>query len=84
MIQSDLILDVGSVVTKYIPDLLNKPDISIDRSPYFGLVDSLNSPFYQQASDPDEFYFSYEFFNPYDIEFVHANSISLVDFFLSF
>ena len=34
----------------------------------------------QQVSDPDEFYFSYEFFNSCDIEFVPVDSISLVDF----
>ena len=50
-------MDVGSVVTKSNPDLLNKLDLSIDRSPSFGLIESLNSPFDQQVSDPDEFDF---------------------------
>ena len=58
LIQFDLLLDVGSVVTKYNPDLHSK----LDRSPSIGLVESLNSPFDQQVSDPDEFDFSYEFF----------------------
>ena len=36
--------------------------------------------FEQQVSDPDEFDFSYEFFNSCDTKFVPANSIFLVDF----
>ena len=59
LIQSDLLMDVGSVVPKSTPDLLN--NISINRSPSIGLVESSNSPFDQQVSDPDEFDFSYEF-----------------------
>ena len=55
LIQSDLLLDVGSVVTKSNLDFSSKPDISS----YVGLVESLDSPFEQQVSDPDEFDFSY-------------------------
>ena len=40
----------------------------------------MDSPFEQQVSDPDEFDFSYEFFNSCDIEFVPVDSISLVYF----
>ena len=72
-IQSDLFLDVGSIVTKSNPDLPSNPDLSS----YVGLVES---SFEQQVSDLDEFDFSYEFFNSCDIEFVPADSISLVDF----
>ena len=41
----------------------------------------MDSPFHRQVSDPDEFYFSYEFYNSCDTEFVPTDSISLVDFF---
>ena len=75
-IQYDLLLDVGSVVTKSNPDLPTKPDLSS----YVGLIESFDSPFEQQVNDPDEFDFSYEFFNSCDTEFVPADSISLVDF----
>ena len=80
LIQSDLLLDVGSVVTKYNPDFLIKPDISMDQSSYVGIFEFLDSPFEQQVSDPDEFDFSYEFFNSCDTKFVPTDSISLVDF----
>ena len=80
LIQSELILDVGLVVTKYNPYFLSKTDFPMDRSSYVGLVEFLDSPFEQQVSDPDEFDFSYEFFNSCDIEFVPTDSISLVDF----
>ena len=80
LIQSELLLDVGSIVTKSNPDFPTKPDLSS----YVGLVESLDSPFEQQVSDPDEFDFSYEFFNSCDIDFVPADSISLCLFFLSF
>ena len=75
LIQSDLLLDVSSVVTKSNPDFPSQPDLSS----YVGLVESFDSSFEQQVSDPDEFYFSYEFFNSYDTEFVPTDSISLVD-----
>ena len=58
LIQFDLLMDVGSVVPNSNFDLLNKLDISIDRSPSIGLVESSNSPFDQKVSDPDEFDFS--------------------------
>ena len=74
LIQSSLLLDVGSVVTK------SNPDFPMDRSSYVGLVEFLDSPFEQQVNDPDEFDFSYEFFNSCDIEFVPLDSISLVYF----
>ena len=77
LIQSDLLLDVGSVVTKSNPDFPSKHDLSS----YVGLVKSFDSSFEQKVSDPDEFDFSYEFFNSYDTEFVLADSIYLVDFF---
>ena len=77
LIQSDLLLDVGSVVTKSNPDLPSNPDLSS----YVGLVESLDSSFEQQVSDPDEFDFSYDFFNSCDTEFVPADSISPVYFF---
>ena len=47
LIQPDLLMDVGSVVPKCNPDLINKLDISINRSPSIGLVESSNSPFDQ-------------------------------------
>ena len=77
LIQSDLLLDVGLVVTKSNPNFLSKLDLAMDRSSYVGLVEFLDSPFEQQVSDPDEFDFSYEFFNSCDTEFVPADSISL-------
>ena len=58
LIQSNLLLDVGSVVTKSNPDLSSKPDLSS----YVGLVESSNSPFDQQFNDPDEFDFSFRIF----------------------
>ena len=76
LIQSDLLLDVGSVVTKSNPDLPSKPNLSS----YVGLVESFDSSFEQQVSDPDEFDFSSEFFNSCDTKFVPTDSISLVDF----
>ena len=57
--QSNLLLDVDSVVTKYNPDFPSNPDLSS----YIGPVDSFDSSFEQQVSDPDKFDFSYEFFN---------------------
>ena len=41
LIQSDLLLNVGSVVTKSNPDLPSKPDLSF----YVGLVESFDSSF---------------------------------------
>ena len=76
LIQSDLLMDVGSIVTKSNPNLPSKPDLSF----YDGLVESFNSSFEQQVNDLDEFDFSYEFFNSHDTEFVPIDSISLVDF----
>ena len=64
LIQSNILLDVGLVVTKSNSDLLNKLDLSIDRSPSIGLVESLNSPFDQQDNDPDEFGFLMNFSTP--------------------
>ena len=55
----------------------------MDRSPYVSIFESLDSRFKQQVSDPDEFDFSYRFFNSYDTEFVPSDSISPVDFFCS-
>ena len=43
LIQSNILLDVGSVVTKSNPNFINK----LDLSPYVGLVESLESPFDQ-------------------------------------
>ena len=74
-------MDVNSSVIKYNPDLLSKPNFPIDWSSFVGLVEFLDSPFKQQVSDPDEFDFSYEFFNSCDTEFVPTDSISLVYFF---
>ena len=54
LIQSDLVLDVGSVVIKSNPDLLSKTNFPMDRSSYVGLVEFSDSPFKQQVSDPDE------------------------------
>ena len=76
LIQSDLLLDVGLVVTNSNLDFPNKPDLSS----YIGLAESFDSPFDQQVSDPDEFDFSSKFFDSLDTEFVPTNSISLVDF----
>ena len=56
LIQPDLLLDVGSVVTKYNPDFPSKPDLSS----YVGLVESFDSSFEKQFNDPNEFDFSYE------------------------
>ena len=56
LIQSDLLLDVGSVVTKY------NPDFPMDRSSYVGLIESFDSSFEQQVNDLEVFDFSYEFF----------------------
>ena len=58
LIHSDLLLDVGSVVTKSNPDLINKTNLSVDRSSYVGLFASLESSCEQQVSDPDDFDFS--------------------------
>ena len=78
LIQSDLLLDVGLVVTKSNLDLPNKPELSS----YVGLNESFDSSFEQQVSDPDEFDFSYEIFNSCDTEFVPTDSISLVYFYI--
>ena len=59
-IQSDLLLDVGSVVTKSNPDLPNNPDLSS----YVGLVESFDSPFEQQVSDPMSLIFHMNFSTP--------------------
>ena len=80
LIQSNLLLDVGSVVNKSNPNLISNIVLPMDWSSYFDLVESLDSPIEHQVSDPDEFDFSYEFFNFCHIEFVPAYSISLVDF----
>ena len=63
------------------PNFLDKPDISIDQYFYDDIVESLDSSFDWQVSDPDEFDFSHIFFSSCDIECVLADSISLVDFF---
>ena len=44
LIQSHLLLDVSSVVTKSNPDLLSKPDLPMDLSSYGCLVESFDSP----------------------------------------
>ena len=80
LIHSDLLLDVSSVVTKSNPDFLSKFYLPMDQSSYFCLVESFDYSFEQQVSDPDEFDFSYEFFNSRDTEFVLADSMSLVHF----
>ena len=59
LIQSDILLDVGLVVTNSNLDLPSNHEISS----YVGLLESFDSFFEQQFSDPDEFDFSYEFFN---------------------
>ena len=59
-------------------DFVNKHDLFGDRYYYVGLVESFDSSFEQQVSDPDEFDFSYEFFNSC-IVFVPTDSTSLVD-----
>ena len=83
LIQYDLILDVGSVVTNSNPDFLSKDNIPMDRSSYVGIFDYLDSPFEQQVNDPDEFDFSYEFFKSYDTAFVPVDCISSIDIFFS-
>ena len=75
-------MDVGSGVTKSNPEFLSKPDIPMDWSSYVGLFEFFESPF-KQVSDPDEFDFSYEFFNSCDTKFVPTYSISLVYFLFS-
>ena len=77
LIEPDLLLDVGSVVTKYNIDFASKPNLSS----YVGLVESFEFSFEQQVSDPDEFDFYFEFFNSCDIEFALVDSISHVDIF---
>ena len=67
-------------MTKSNPNFPSK----IDQSPSIGLIESSNSPFDQQVSDPNKFDFSYEFFNFCDTEFFPADSISLVYFFSPF
>ena len=69
-------MDVGSVVTKYNPNLPSKSDLSS----YIGLVESFDFSIEPQISDPAEFDFSYEFFDSLDIEFVPTDSLSLVYF----
>ena len=76
LIHSELLLDVGSIVTNSKPNLLSRPNLSS----YVGLVESFDSSFEQQVSNLNEFEFSYEFFNSCDIEFVPTNFISLVYF----
>ena len=62
------------------PDLLSKPSLFL----MLVFVESFDSSFENQVSDPDEFdFFSYEFLSSCDIEFVPADSISLVDFLFS-
>ena len=68
-------------VTNSNLDFLSNPDLPMDRSSYVGIFEFLDSPFEQQINDPDEFYFSYEFFNSCDTEFLLADIISLVYFF---
>ena len=60
LIQYDLLLDVGSVVTNSNPDLPSKPKFSS----YVGLVESLDSSFEQQVIDLDEFDFFMNFSIP--------------------
>ena len=48
LIQSDLVLDVGSVVIKSNHDFLSKPNIPMDRYSYIGLFESFESPFEHQ------------------------------------
>ena len=84
LIHYDLILDIGSVVTKSNPDLLRNPDIRMHRYSYVGIFEFLDSPFEHQVGDPNEFDFSYEFFNSHDTKFVLVDSISPVDFFFSY
>ena len=57
LIQSDLLLDVSSIVTNYNPNFPSKPNISS----YVGLVQSFDSSFEQQVSDPNEFDFLMNF-----------------------
>ena len=45
LIQSNLLMDVGSVVTKYNPNFLNKTDIPMDWSSCVGISESSDSPF---------------------------------------
>ena len=69
LIQSDLLLDVGSVVTKSKPNLPSKTDLSS----YVDLVESLDSSFEQQVSDPDEF----NFFSPSEVDITDYKPSSL-------
>ena len=76
-------MDFGSVVTKSNLDLINNTDISTDRSSYVGLVESFDSSFEQQVSDPDEFDFSYEFSTPMILSlFLQTLSPLLIFYFL--
>ena len=58
LIQSDLLLNVDLVVTKSNPDFISKLNLPMDRSSYVGIVESFDSSFEQQVSDPNEFNFS--------------------------
>ena len=62
LIQSDLLLDVGSVVTKSKLNFHSNPDLPMGWYSYVGHF--LDSPFEHQVSDPDEFDFSYDFSTP--------------------
>ena len=64
-------------------ELIFESNFSDDRSSDVNIVESLDYPIEKQVSDPDEFDFSYEFLNSCDIEFVHVDSISILDFFFS-
>ena len=72
-------MDFDSVVTKSSHDFASKPILSY----YVVLVESFDSSFEKQVSDPDEFDFSSILFNSCDTKFVPADSIFLVDLFFS-
>ena len=57
LIQYNILLDIGSIMPKFNPDFPSKPDLSS----YVGLVESFDSSFEQEVSDPDEFDFLMNF-----------------------
>ena len=80
MIQSNLLMDIESVLVKSIPNLFIESNIFYDWSSNVGNVESLDSSIEWQVSDPDEFDSSLRIFDSCDVQSVSANPISYVDF----
>ena len=80
LIQSNLFMDVDSIVAKSNPDLLSEYDPSTGRYSYVYIVESLGSPIEQQVSDPDEFDPSCRIFDSCDVKSVPVDPINCVNF----